>query len=790
MYFWGSDFETLCEQNCRQYRVYADIYPKNEDGGYDETPSITYTATRGSSSAGAVSFETAAIVSVKIVKGMTSGAFSYGGAFGGQLTLVTTADTKIPANDTKIVISVSFVSDEGQETGKAMLGTFFSESVASGQFTKTIKATDGVSKLNKYYVPDPAEFPMTAMDLFKKAAVVAGVDPSLYETDFKLNNPNITEAPLKKKGGSESEEDSAEDEYYTYREIAGMIASVNAGNAFISALNHLNISTPDVGLKREIPIKSVISYTDNEIVNKFSTTFWAQTYTGEGTPPIIDPLSEEYDPSVMVVDFPLSTDDDYAEMQENIDGQIGGISYNGIVIKKQGTGRQEIGDLLAFNDTYRNKKFDNVLVMGIVYDISAQGGFVETLYSLSHSEAKQQAKGISTNTRVDRLESKVESSGGGEVVSGGVGEFTNEEKNSEIFNSYKDVSDDNGTVTAKKNYINPSTAFAHVSGASNAIDEDESITSFSNMAAAVGGQNNKILNGSLFSFVGGGQENKIEKSIMSAIISGINNEVFNSQFATILGGSNNKVKNSYFSCILGCLGGTVQSSQSFIGGGIGNSIDNRNGSGSVILGGTTNNVKVSYSAIICSTNSSIEGESCYNSAIICGNANTVTRNYAATIGGSSNKINSECSVSLGGADNSIDNLSSRCAVSGINNEIENSRDSFVCGIQNKCAAGYGCFVCGSYADARSDHRLVVGGGSYDERKNVFYVRYDGAVFAKSFNIIGETASEASTFSARSADNPDLSELTAQISEIKAEIEALRVENQTLRAEIESLKANL
>ena len=37
----------------------------------------------------------------------------------------------------------------------------------------------------------------------EKAAVVAGVDPSLYETDFKLNNPNITEAPLKKKGVSE-----------------------------------------------------------------------------------------------------------------------------------------------------------------------------------------------------------------------------------------------------------------------------------------------------------------------------------------------------------------------------------------------------------------------------------------------------------------------------------------------------------------------------------------------------------------------------------------------------------
>lgn len=410
MYFWGNDFETLCEKNCRQYRVYADIYPKNDSGGYDGSPYVTYTATRGSADAGAISFETAAIVSVKIVRGITSGAFSYGGAFGGQLTLVTTADTKIPADDTKIVISVSFVSEEGAETGKAILGTFFSETVASGQFTKTIKAVDGISKLTKYYVPNPEEFPMTAMELFKKAAVAAGVDPALSETDFKLNNPNITEAPFKKKEDLEEREnsDQAEDEYYTYREIAGMIASINAGNAFVSALNHLNISTPDTNLKREIPIKSVISYTDNEVVNQFTTTFWAQTYEGEGTPPEIDPLSENYNPSVMVVDFPLKTDSDYATMQTNIDSRIGGISYNGIVIKKQGTGRQEIGDLLAFNDTYRNKKFNNVLVMGIVYDISANNGFTETLYSLSQSEAKQQAKGISTNDRINKVEKKAD----------------------------------------------------------------------------------------------------------------------------------------------------------------------------------------------------------------------------------------------------------------------------------------------------------------------------------------------------------------------------------------------
>lgn len=386
MWFFGQDFEDLCEQKCRRCKVYADIYEKSENGEYTLSNTYTQDGSNGEPS----------VVSVKIVKGLTSGSFSYGGAFSGQLTLVTTANAQIPFDNAKIVISVSFVSDEGAETArKAPLGTFFVESVSASLFTKTVKAVDGIAKLTKYYTPQDGDFPMSALKLYEKIGKIAGVSAT-YERFLSLNNPTITEPPIKNAEG--------EDKYYTYRELAGMVASINAGNAYINAYNELDISTPDIGLKRNIPIESVISYTDAEAVNSFTTTFWAQNYEGEGTPPEIDPLSLEYDPSIMVIDFPLSTDSSYATMQANIDQQIGGISYNGIIIKKQGTGRQEIGDLLAFSDTYRNKTFDNVLVMGIVYDISAQNGFTETLYSLSQSEAKQQAKGVSLSAKIDKVE--------------------------------------------------------------------------------------------------------------------------------------------------------------------------------------------------------------------------------------------------------------------------------------------------------------------------------------------------------------------------------------------------
>lgn len=837
MYFFGDDFEQLCESNCRQYRVYADVYLREADGVYPESPSYTFThkSVNGGPS----------IVSVKIVRGLTSGSFEYGGAFSGQLTLVATANANIPPNGTKIVISVAFVSDSGSETAqKAPLGTFYTESVATSLFTKTVKATDGIAKLTKYYVPDESEYPLKASKLFEKAADLAGASIAFGIDTLKLNDPNITEPPLKKKGVSEGEEDPeqevyvaasgtgekyhtnpqcsgmngnvtamtraeaeaegytkctkkaclgeevSEDEYYTYREIAGMIASVNAGNAFVDSHNYLRISTPDIGLKRDIPIKSVINYTDNEVVNEFTTTFWAQTYDGEGTPPEIDPLSVSYDPSIMVIDFPLTTDGDYAVMQKNIDSKIGGVAYNGIVIKRQGTGRQEIGDLLAFKDTYRNKTFDNVLVMGIVYDISAQGGFTETLYSLSQSEAKQQAKGISTNTRVDRLENNTGAASGGGTVSGGVGEFTNEDKNSEIFNSYKDVTNESGTVTAKRNYINPDTAFAHVGGQGNSIDDygDETVSSYSNMAAILGGHANNIAKSEWSTIIGGENNTIQENSSVSAILAGRQNKLTAAQYSAIIGGLSNNIKNnSMFACILGALGGSISAQQSFIGGGIGNHIDGNHISCSAICGGNTNNVKSGECAIIAGRYNNIEGDSCYCSAIVGGGGNKVTRNYAVALGGVNNNVNSEFSVALGGVQNTIDNLSGSCVATGSRNEIIGSSYCFVAGYNNKCSSSYCCFVIGSYADAKSNHRFVIGGDGASGRKNILFVDGEGNVYAKSFNIIGETASETSAFSAKSANSPDISELLEQINQMKSDIETLKSKNEELRAEVEKLK---
>ena len=77
-----------------------------------------------------------------------------------------------------------------------------------------------------------------------------------------------------------------------------------------------------------------------------------------------------------------------------------------------------------------------------------------------------------------------------------------------------------------------------------------------------------------------------------------------------------------------------------------------------------------------------------------------------------------------------------------------------------------------------------------DKRNIYYIDSSGNVYAKSFNIIGATASETSAFSAASTDqSADLSALNEQIDQIKSEIQKLKEENSALRQEVESLKNN-
>lgn len=347
---------------------------------------------------------------------------------------------------------------------------------------------------------------------------------------------------------------------------------------------------------------------------------------------------------------------------------------------------------------------------------------------------------------VDGQWKKIGGEGGG-TVSGGVGEFTNEDKNSEIFNDYVN------------NYINSRTPYAHISGISNSIDKDDTITSFSNMAA-------------IFS----GVENAIKSSMVSLIMSSLNSSIINSGFAKIIGGMNNTIKQ-------------VNSGPSLA---------------NFILAGANNNIeKCSHAAMLLCERCNITANGSKVCFIFCEDCKVAenTPVYIYAMGGKRHEIKFGTDVFiLGGAGNKI---------AGNQSYFFGSANEFLCqyGTQNLYVFGDGhkynkqnaiiqkMFIIGECSDLSNyntgpgtNYAFVIGNGSYSKPSNAFYITKDGDVYAKSFNIMGESAvSEASTFSAQSSDNPDLSELAAQISEIKADIEALRAENAALRTEIAALK---
>lgn len=355
-------------------------------------------------------------------------------------------------------------------------------------------------------------------------------------------------------------------------------------------------------------------------------------------------------------------------------------------------------------------------------------------------ETESEADTLSGFVFVDGQWKKIGGEGSG-AANGGVGEFTNKDQDSEKFNDYTN------------NYINPGSHFAHVSGYKNSIDNDDTLTSYSNFSSIFSGSNNAI-----------------KKSGYALIIDALNSSITNSNFAKIIGGQNN----------------TITQDHGFILNGNNNHIDKCSDATIMLSSGCSITAVGSDVAFIGCFNCKVDKGSPLNVTIIRGKDHEVSGGGDVYLfGGKSNKI-----------------LGSDIYCFGQNNELLctfGTTRMYIFGnghVYNKQNAGIeGVFVIGyhsnlsEYNTSNNNYAFVIGNGSYNAPSNAFYVTKDGAVYAKSFNIIGEsTASEISTFSARTADTPDLSELSEQISQIKTEIEALKEENDTLKAEIELLKA--
>lgn len=667
------------------------------------------------------------ITELSIYRSLGENGFNIGGVVTARVRMV--ALMKLPySGEISMDVFVRFGFDSESCSEYVQLGHFYGH--ASNPSNKTAQVEIiGYDKLGSsafnsrctFAKVGDAElaFPCTVQEMLEYVCKRRGL-----ETEFECLDYTVSEMPVKDK----SRDNSDYERYYTYKEIIGFIAAAHGATAAIDSGGSLvfigakeSSETINSGDCVDFSLTASEAFTVKGILLHVQNTL----STGSTNIFINDDSETAYDGEISEGVIETSCPFGSIEIAEGLWEQLGGFSYSSCEFARRGRGWTELGDIVSAVDNLREKVNGEYIkgkavVQTVELSFSTDGGFTERVISKAEN-AEESAERLGTGNSINK-------------ESGGVGKFTNTAKNSEKFNDYKN------------NYINPNTAYAHVSGGSNSIDKDSS--------------------GSTYAAIVGGMSNSLKNAAMSAIVGGQSNSILNSLFSAILGGTNNKI--------------TVRGlAKCFIAGGENNEIT-ENGSNSVIFGGSGNKVTNSFSAILGGMDNTVSG---YFSAVVGGMNNTVTGRYSTVLDGYSNTVKSDNSAVIAGSDNTVECFS--CVVCGGGNKILNSGGNagynvFVCGEHNEVTNAQNCIICGKYAKATNEHFFVVGGGS--DKGNVYWVDVYGNVYAKSFNIIGEsTASEASAFSARSTENADISELAEQINQMKSEIEALKAEIDELKA---------
>lgn len=307
------------------------------------------------------------ILSMKIIRGRTSGGFMLGN------TICSSLETKL-ANSAQIKTGsyvqarVRFGENENITEWQS-LGFFYVDSIDEGQFNKSVTAYDAMLQLSRVYKSEldyPAKMSAVLNEISKQAKVKLSENLDLLNDDI-----DIIEAPRSKD----------EHAYYTRREILGYIASANGGSACIDIDGRINIFTPK-NTNYTIYSKSVTkqkiqdaSYTINDIVwDTLGRSLSVGDDDVEGVVDVYNPLS-------------FASEDDIVD---NLKEKLIDLSYDTLTITKQGTGLFQLGDLVDY--TTVDGEGLHLLITGIIYDFS-NGFFFETLYSMAQSVSQQQNQG-------------------------------------------------------------------------------------------------------------------------------------------------------------------------------------------------------------------------------------------------------------------------------------------------------------------------------------------------------------------------------------------------------------
>lgn len=326
------------------------------------------------------------LLSAKIVEGQTTGAFRLGDTICPVLDISVARGCTV-YNDDMIDVYVSF--DNGKEWQK-LTGDFFVDTVDRDRQSIKIRAYGFMLQLSKSY-NSKLTFPATEDDVLREMLAINTVDVG-YQL---LTNANIAEKPVK----GEAEDGSTL--YYTRREMYGYLAAANGGNAYINNANQLCFSTP-----RE----TGETFTHEQVISETLTPPQTVEHIQWNTSGLSYSLGDDYAENSLEFYNPIvfSVNEQVLHFLEQA---LIGFTLDGAVIKKNGCGYYELGDITTYIDIVGAQH--KMLIMGIVYDFSG-GYFSETLYSLTNTESQRTYAGQQV------VSNQI---GGGQATFGGVSEI-------------------------------------------------------------------------------------------------------------------------------------------------------------------------------------------------------------------------------------------------------------------------------------------------------------------------------------------------------------------------------
>lgn len=359
-------------------RVYSvqliiDIPPEEEtvppEGNPDETPTETPEQPPEETPEEPVDTSTvvggADVLSMKIVRGQTTGSFTLGNTICASLEATVANRVQVRVND-KIHVQIRFGEGESATEWQS-LGHFYVDSIKQSQYTKSITAYDVMLQFSRIY-DSALGYPNSVSAILNEVGTQAGV--GLSKSIHLFNDVSVEEKP---QGSNQS--------YYTRRDILGFMSGINGGSAYIDVDGTINISAPaetDFAIYSSSVIEQAVQDTNYSVRGVVWNTDNRSLSVGDKY--VVNNI-DVYNPLSFV-----SQD----QVLENLKNNLIGLAFDSVTIKKQGTGMFQLGDLINYKvsdeETYR------MLVMGIVYDFS-NGFFSETLYSMAQSSSQQRNQG-------------------------------------------------------------------------------------------------------------------------------------------------------------------------------------------------------------------------------------------------------------------------------------------------------------------------------------------------------------------------------------------------------------